>query len=155
MKVEYVNAFYKATVDVLKMMVDIDVDQGQISVTEGLIPSREANVILGVTGDLRGSILFSFPKDMTLEMVYIMSSMRMEEIDNFVSSALGEIANIIGGNALRNLSTANYNCDIVPPQILIGTYQSVSMANEKALRIPLMTKIGEFDITIYLKEGRS
>ena len=153
MKAEYVNAFYKATVDVFRMMIDIEVEQGQISITEGLISSRDANVILGVTGDLRGSILFSFPKDMTLEMVYIMSSMRMEEIDNFVSSALGEVANIIGGNALSNLAAANYTCDIVPPQILIGNYQSVSMANEKALRIPLMTNIGEFDITIYLKEA--
>ncbi len=155
MKAEYVNAFYKATVDVFRMMIDIEVEQGQITVTEGLISSRDANVILGVTGDLRGSILFSFPKDMTLEMVYIMSSMRMEEIDNFVSSALGEVANIIGGNALSNLAAANYTCDIVPPQILIGNYQSVSMANEKALRIPLMTNIGEFDITIYLKESVS
>lgn len=153
MKAEYVNAFYKATVDVFRMMIDIEVKQGQISVTEGLISSRDANVILGVTGDLRGSILFSFPRDMTLEMVYIMSSMRMEEIDNFVSSALGEVANIIGGNALSNLAAANYTCDIVPPQILIGNYKSVSMANEKALRIPLSTAIGEFDITIYLKEA--
>lgn len=154
MKAEYVNSFYKATLDVLKLMLDVDVKQGQLSVVEGLIPSKDANVILGVTGDLRGSILFSFPKDMTLEMVYIMSGMRMEEIDNFVSSALGEVANIIGGNALSNLSASNYTCDIVPPQILIGTYQSVSMANEKAVRIPLITEIGEFDITIYLKEAK-
>lgn len=153
MKAEYVNSFYKATLDVLKLMLDVNVEQGAISVVEGLIPSREANVILGVTGDLRGSILFSFPKDMTLEMVYIMSGMKMDEIDNFVSSALGEVANIIGGNALSNLAAVNYICDIVPPQVLIGTYQSVSMANEKAIRIPLITKIGEFDITIYLKES--
>lgn len=153
MKAEYVNSFYKATLDVLKLMLDVNVEQGTISVVEGLIPSREANVILGVTGDLRGSILFSFPKDMTLEMVYIMSGMKMDEIDNFVSSALGEVANIIGGNALSNLAAVNYICDIVPPQVLIGTYQSVSMANEKAIRIPLITKIGEFDITIYLKES--
>lgn len=153
MKAEYVNSFYKATLDVLKLMLDVNVEQGTISVVEGLIPSREANVILGVTGDLRGSILFSFPKDMTLEMVYIMSGMKMDEIDNFVSSALGEVANIIGGNALSNLSAVNYVCDIVPPQVLIGKYESVSMANEKAIRIPLITKIGEFDITIYLKES--
>lgn len=154
MKAEYVNSFYKATLDVLKLMLDLEVKQGVVSVVEGLIPSKEANVIIGVTGDLKGSILFSFPEDMTLEMVYIMSGMRMDSIDNFVSSALGEVANIIGGNALNNLSKVNYACDIVPPQILIGRYESVSMANEKAIRIPLITKIGEFDITIYLKENR-
>lgn len=153
MKAEYVNSFYKATRDVLKMMLDIDVEQGALNVVEGLIPSKEANVIIGVTGDLKGSILFSFPRDMTLEMVNIMSGMQLNEIDNFVSSALGEVANIIGGNALSNLSANNYTCDIVPPQIFIGKYQSASMANEKALRIPLKTKIGKFDINIFLKES--
>lgn len=154
MKAEYVNSFYKATLDVLKLMLDIEVKQGTLGVVEGLFPSRDASVIIGVTGDLKGSILFSFPKDMALEMVYIMSGMRMDTIDNFVSSALGEVANIIGGNALNNLSQVNYVCDIVPPQILIGRYESASMANEKAIRIPLITEIGEFDITIYLKENR-
>lgn len=153
MRAEYVNSFYKATLDVFKLMLDVEVKQGKLSVVEGLISSREANVILGVTGDLKGNILFSFPQNMTLEMVYIMSGMRMEEIDTFVSSALGEVANIIGGNALSNLAAHNYTCDIVPPQILIGTYKSVSMANEKAMCIPLHTSIGEFDITIYLKEN--
>ncbi|NLB87808.1 MAG: chemotaxis protein CheX [Syntrophomonadaceae bacterium] len=154
MKAEYVNSFYKATLDVLKLMLDIEVKQGTLGVVEGLVPSRDVSVIIGVTGDLKGSILFSFPEDMALEMVYIMSGMRMDSIDNFVSSALGEVANIIGGNALNNLSQVNYICDIVPPQILIGRYESVSMANEKAIRIPLITEIGEFDITIYLKENR-
>ncbi len=154
MKAEYVNSFYKATLDVLKLMLDLEVKQGQLNLVEGLIPSKDANVIIGVTGDLKGNILFSFPQDMALEMVYIMSGMRMGEIDTFVSSALGEVANIIGGNALSNLSASNYHCDIVPPQILIGTYHSVSMANEKAMRIPLITTIGEFDITLYLKENK-
>ena len=34
---------------------------------------------------------------MTLEMVRIMSGLEMKTIDSFVSSALGEVANIIGG----------------------------------------------------------
>jgi len=51
---------------------------------------------------------------MTLEMVKILSGMEMDKIDNFASSALGEMANIIGGNALTLLSQYNYTCDIVP-----------------------------------------
>jgi len=87
-----------------------------------------------------------------LEMVKIMCGMEMQVIDSFVSSALGEIANIIGGNALTILNSNNYICDIVPPQIFVGEYKSFSMANEKALLLPLMTKIGTLDIHIFLKE---
>lgn len=153
MKAEYINSFYKATQDVFRLMLDLDVEKGKLDVVEGLISSRDANVILGVTGDLKGSILFSFTKPMTLDMVKIMSGMEMKDIDNFVSSALGEVANIIGGNAVTNLTTYNYICDIVPPQVIIGEYKSMSMANEKALQISLGTDIGDFDVNIFLREN--
>lgn len=152
MKVEHINSFYAATQDVFKTMLDLDVKKGNLKVIEGMISGKEANVTLGVTGDLKGSILFGFPTDMTLEMVRIMSGMEIKQIDTFVSSALGEVANIIGGNALTNLTCHNLICDIVPPQVSIGEYKSLSMANKKSLLLPLKTAIGEFNINISLAE---
>lgn len=153
MKAEYINSFYKATQDVLKTMLDIEVEKGKLDVVEGMINSKDANVSLGVTGDLKGSILFRFTKAMTLEMVKIMAGIEMDEIDVFVSSALGEVANIIGGNALTNLTAYEYVCDIAPPQVIVGDYKSLSFANEKALLVTMNTDIGEFDIIIYLTEN--
>ena len=153
MKAEYLNSFYKATQDVFRLMLDTDVEKGQLKAIEGMVCSKDANVILGVTGDLKGTILFSFTSDMTLEMVRIMSGMEMHEIDNFVSSALGEVANIIGGNAVTNLTEYNYICDIAPPQIIIGEYKSISMANKLALLLPLKTHMGVFDINVFLAEN--
>lgn len=153
MKAEYVNSFYAATKDVFQLMLDINPEKRNVVVVEGMVSSKEANVILGVTGDLKGTILFSFSKAMALEMIKIMSGMEMDKIDSFASSALGEIANIIGGNALTKLTENNYICDIVPPQIIIGEYESMSMANEKAIQLTLDTPIGIFDISIFLKEN--
>ena len=153
MKAEHVNSFYKATKDVFGLMLDLDIDKGELSIVEEMVNSKDANVMLGVTGDLKGTILFSFTEDMALEMVKIMSGMEMKEIDNFVSSALGEVANIIGGNAMTILTSSDYICDIAPPQVFIGNYKSLSMANKKALMLPLKTNIGEFDINIFLAEN--
>lgn len=152
MKSEYVNSFYQAIKDVFRLLVDIEPQRGDLKVVSSFTSNKDANVELGVKGDLKGTILFSFPQNMTLEMVKIMSGMEMDKIDNFASSALGEIANIIGGNALTLLSAQNYTCDIEPPQIYIGNYKSLFELNEKALQIPLSTPIGEFEITIFLKE---
>ncbi|HOL87082.1 MAG TPA: chemotaxis protein CheX [Defluviitoga tunisiensis] len=154
MKAEYVNSFYKAAKDVLQLMVDIEPQRGDLKLVEDLANNKDANVELGVIGDLKGKILFSFPKNMTLEMVKILSGMEMDKIDNFASSALGEMANIIGGNALTLLAQYNYTCDIVPPQIYIGEYKSYPIDDNKALLLPLSTPIGEFDITILLKENK-
>ncbi|NLJ74348.1 MAG: chemotaxis protein CheX [Firmicutes bacterium] len=152
MKVEYINPFFQATRDVFKMMLDLDTTRGELGVVEELVPVQEANVVIGVTGDLSGSLLYSFPKDMTLTMVKIMSGMEMTQLDSFVTSALGEVANIISGNALTLLSQNDYQCDIVPPQIIVGTGNALSMATEKALVLPLETSIGQFEINISLRE---
>lgn len=154
MKVEYINSFYKATKDVFNLMLNIDPEKESLTVVEDMTSSKDANVLLGITGDLKGSILFSFPEDMTLEMIKIMSGMEINEIDAFASSALGEIANIIGGNSVTDLSENDYKCDIVPPQIFIGKYKSLSMANDNALVLSLKTPIGKFDINVCLKENK-
>ena len=73
MRVEYINPFYKATIDVFRIMLNLDVQRGQVRAVDELVPVSEANVVIGVTGDLKGSLLYSFPKEMALEMVTIMA----------------------------------------------------------------------------------
>lgn len=148
MKAEYINSFYRATLDIFRTMLDLEPQRGQLSIIEEMVAGKEANVIIGITGDLSGSVMFSFTKKMTLDMVEIMSGMQMDKLDSFVTSALGEVTNIISGTAATYLSMHNIICDIVPPQIIIGLNQSLSMATEKALVLPLKTAIGEFDMII-------
>ena len=152
MKAEHINSFYKAVQEIFSLMLDLEVERGELRVVDEMISGKDANVMLGVTGDLKGTIFFGFPKDMTLEMVKIMSGMEMSKIDKFVSSAMGEVVNIIGGNALIDLNKYNYTCDITPPQIIIGACESISMSDDKAISIPIKTPIGEFDINISLAE---
>jgi chemotaxis protein CheX len=154
MKAQYINSFYKAVLDVFKLMLDINPEREELAVVDDMITGNEANVMIGITGDLAGSVLFGFTKDMTLEMVKIMSGMEMKKLDSFVSSALGEVVNIISGNAVTNLSKEGYTCDISPPQVIIGENRSISMATEKALTLPIKTEIGKFEINISVRENQ-
>ena len=54
-------------------MLNLETQRGDLRVIKDMVPSNDASVLIGVTGDLKGSILFSFSTDMTLEMVKIMS----------------------------------------------------------------------------------
>jgi len=155
MKVTYIQPFYQATKDIFRIMMDLDVQRGDLRVIKDLIPSREVNVIVGATGDLSGSILYSFPTNLTLAMVKIMSGMELSKLDSFVLSAVGEVANIISGNAMTYLSANNYTCDITPPQVMRGTTHSLSMATDLALVIPVHSAIGDFEINVALKETKA
>lgn len=148
MKAEFVNPIYQAAREVLKTMMDLEVERGDLKKHDELISGNEANVAIGVTGDLSGSILFSFDKEMAFTMVESMSGMEVNELDKFVTSALGEIANIISGNAATFLQENDYNCDIVPPRVIIGENKSLSMATDKSLVIPLESEMGDFEINL-------
>ena len=154
MKVEFVNPFYKATKDIFKLMLNIDPQRKDLKILEDMIPGREVSVLLGITGHLQGGVMFRFPMPMSLDMIKIMSGMDINIIDNFASSALGEIGNIIGGNALTELSKHNLICNIIPPQVFVGEHRSLSLANQKALLLTLTTSIGEFDLSVFLKMGQ-
>lgn len=151
MNKEIINPLYEATQDVFKLMFDLDTEKNGIEIIEDMVQSNDANVVLGVTGDLKGSIIFGFTKEMAIEMVKIMSGMEIEEIDGFASSALGEVANIIGGNTMTILSSNNRICDIVPPQVFVGDYKTLSLSDEKATVLNMKTKIGDFEIIVFLR----
>lgn len=150
MRVEYINPFFQATNDVFSVMLNLQTKRGNLKAVEELIPVHEANVVIEVTGDMRGSLLFSFPEEMALEMVKIMSGMEMNKLDAFVTSALSEVANIISGNALTYLAQNQLTCDISPPQVIVGACGSMSMTTEKAVVLPLQTNVGTFEISISL-----
>lgn len=153
MKAEYINPFYSAIQDVFHLMFDLNVEKNDLQVTKDMIPTKDLSVLIGVTGDLQGTILFSFPNNMGLQLVEIMSGMKLDKIDTFVSSALGEVANIIGGNALTSLSSKDYICNITPPRIFVGQHETFASEEEQSLVISLGTDIGDFDINIFLAKS--
>lgn len=75
------------------------------------------DVSIGVVGNFVGEIIYRFPSDTSLSMVNIMSGMEISSVDEFVTSAISEIANIISGNVLTELAQNDMKCDILPPAV--------------------------------------
>ena len=84
---------------------------------ESVASDSDLSICIGVTGDLFGEVVYRFPCETSLNIVKIMSGMEFDSIDEFVTSAISEIANIISGNVLTELSKDETNCDILPPVI--------------------------------------
>lgn len=153
MKAEYVNPFYQATINVFKLMLDIDVMRDTSKALQQMLGEQEVGVLIEVTGDLSGYILYRFPDSMILEMVKIMSGMEINQLDSFVTSALAEVSNIISGNAVSSLFNQNYRCDIKPPRIIIEEGKPVCLTGNRILKIPLETSIGKLQIHLDLQEN--
>lgn len=143
---EILFSFTEATRDVFKIMLDLDANSKQHSFTEST--SEQLRIAVGITGDIQGEIQYWFPKETAFEIVKIMSGMEISEIDDFVTSAIGEVANIISGNAMNNLYERNFTCDIMPPEVSICKPGMQCQISDGTM---VETDAGAFKLDIYKK----
>ena len=139
----------KATGDAFKLLLDLDVSTGEPEALETVVASdNRVNIAIDVTGDLKGEILYRFPKETALGMVKIMCGMEFDEVDDFVTSAMGEIANIISGNAMTGFSEQNLVCDIQPPHVMVGA--CAPLEPSPVLSADVHTGIGDVELDVQL-----
>lgn len=141
--------FLEATRNVFQLMLDLsDISD---SPAEAFECDDEVDISIGVTGDLVGEVVYRFPRETSLNMVKIMSGMEIESIDDFVTSAISEIANIISGNVLTMLAGENMKCDILPPAL-----QKSDDSKEYAIRTGccISTSAGDVCLDVRLNHAK-
>jgi len=109
--------------------------------------SGHLRIAVEITGDVKGRIEYLFPNDTAIEIVKFMSGMEITGLDDFVTSAMGEVANIISGNAMNNLYERNFVCDIMPPEVSINK-QPAQCQSDGVL---FETEIGTFCLDLFKK----
>lgn len=144
--------FFDATREVFQLMLDISNVTDKPLCVDGVCSSGNVDISISITGDLEGRVVYHFPKTTSLEMVKIMSGgMEFDEVDDFVTSAMGEIANIISGNVMSALSTQDIACDIQPPEFVApGALAEKSENYEIVSGMQICTEIGDINLDIML-----
>lgn len=141
--------FFEATRNVFKMMLNFT--EVSESSEEDFQSDNDLNISIGVIGDLAGEIIYKFPKETSIGIVNIMTGMEIDSIDEFVTSAISEIANIISGNILSMLSKENFICDILPPKLKVNNESSNCNIEDD---IYINTPVGQTCIEIRLNKSK-
>ncbi|MDK2866952.1 MAG: chemotaxis protein CheX [Clostridiales bacterium] len=151
MKVEYVNAFIKASTEVLNNFVAEKFSVGRPFIRQNPFPTSEIVIILGITGEFKGQAVFSMGLDVAKAIASgMMMGMPVNEIDEMAKSALSELGNMIMGNSATLLFNQGIKIDITPPSLVKGTSIEISSAGMETMCVPLVSNMGnvEFDIAI-------
>ncbi|MFT9055858.1 MAG: chemotaxis protein CheX [Ethanoligenens sp.] len=141
------DSLFEATRDVFKAMLGLDISK-LAEQRNGC--GKAVQVTIGIIGELKGSIIYSFPEQTSLAIVNALSGMETEGIDDFVTSALAEISNIISGNMTTYLSGQNISCDILPPKIEIG---DTLPSADKPTTLQINTSVGLLSEYITLQKA--
>lgn len=116
--------------------------------------TEDLTAVIGVSGNLQGNVLYGFSNGSAYEVVSVMMGENVTELDEIALSALGEIANMITGNASTILSSQGYTCDISPPVIVEPAGSRFTTTGGQAILVRFSSDLGELNIRIALHEAR-
>ena len=134
-----------ATTDVFSTMLMIDLVVGDP--VDGLGGDVESNItaMLGLGGDIRGMLAVHCPAAVAMAITGGFLGMDVDELNEDVKDAIGEIANMIAGNL--KVAFAGYELKIelaIPTSIIGQSYRVGGMLGARRVAVPFAMENGHF-----------
>lgn len=119
---EFVLPFFEATHSTFELMLGRKVSRKDTYIKKSYTMFGDVSGIIGVSGKMCGTTAVSLPGDLAISCI---GSMMGEEItgglnDLIIQDGVGEIINMIAGQAKTTLSSTEYRFDITLPTIISG-----------------------------------
>jgi len=138
----YVKSFVDSTLSSLTESMDIQVSAGEPVENAHPDPLDGVVVVIGVTGDMEGRIIYSMTEETALKICEAMNYEPFESMNDLARSTISELANIIGGRAVSDLNDNGMKIMMSPPVMLTGKVIIVSDKLAGAILIPVESNFG-------------
>lgn len=153
MDVSLVNPFIEATLHVLSSMAFTKASAGKPYLKKDTIAKGDVTGIVGLIGEARGTISVSFTEECILAIVSNMFGEEMKEINEEVKDAVGEILNIVSGQARQKLETKGKLLKGAIPTVISGKNHTIThITKQPIVAVPFETDNGGFTIEICIEE---
>ncbi len=153
MRQEFINPFLSPAKDVWRKEFNLELSVKSAVAVTYQYATEDVTAIIGVSGKLEGNVLYGFHGDAAKNIVERMIGVGANPTDQMGLSALGEIANMITGNAATLLAANGYPCDIAPPVIIEPRGSTITSSVPKQILVTLTSELGDLNIRIGLNEN--
>lgn len=144
---EMAKPFVQATKHVLSTMAMVDPVPGKPYVKKNNTAAGDVSAIVGLTGDKHGSISISFSKKCAVAIVKNMLGDDIQDIVQDAKDAVGEITNMISGQARAGLAQLGLTMQASTPTVVFGDNHTIShVSSGPVVAIPFTTPQGDFTL---------
>ncbi|MCW7755388.1 chemotaxis protein CheX [Desulfobotulus sp. H1] len=120
MKAEHVNPFITATISVISTMAFVKPAPGKPFLKKDNKATGDVSAIVGMTGPSHATFSISFQKKAILAIVSGMFGEPIENLNDEVAEAAGELANMISGQARKELESVGLVYEGAIPSVASG-----------------------------------
>lgn len=151
MKAEYINPFILSTIAVFDTMIECPLTRGKPYMKKGSQPEHEITGIIGYTGHAEGCVVISLSFQLALRAASVMLDREITTIDQDVVDSIGELANIIAGQAKMHLEELELRVTL--PTVMTGKSHNIGYPKGVTpMCIPFESEWGNITVDFALME---
>ncbi|MCP3953201.1 MAG: chemotaxis protein CheX [Desulfobacterales bacterium] len=147
----YIKPFVDAVENLFNTMLDLPFALEKPYIKKEPVPEYEIAGIIGMSGGVSGCVVINMRKSLALQLVSELLDEEMTELDDDCIDAIGEIANMIAGNAKTDFP--DENCSISVPSVVIGNHKTSYPHDIEVISIPCKAGNGKLVIDVAIKKN--
>lgn len=152
MDVKFLNPFLEAALMVLKSELDVDAERGELALERSAATADDVSVLISVVGEVSGMVLYSLSTQTAIAIVSKILDQPFDSFDELAQSGIGELGNVITGQAGQRVAKLGFDVNISPPTLIFGKGTLISTLDFDRLVVPLGTELGTINIHLALRE---
>jgi chemotaxis protein CheX len=153
MDAQLINPFIKATLNVLETMAFTKPKPQKPFLKRDFIAKGDVSSVIGLSGESKGTISITFTEPCILSIVSNMFGENMPKLDDEVMDAVGEIANMISGQARQELEVKGKVLYAAVPTMIKGKDHTIShKTTAPIVAVPFGTDYGDFTIEVCFED---
>jgi chemotaxis protein CheX len=154
LNLDYINLFIEAVISTFTTMI------GETPVREKVMLKGDGDEIFGVSGivglagEVSGSVVLTFNEDTAMSVVGKFSGATYTSLTSDVIDGVGELTNIIAGDAKNRLRSKGYKFNIGLPKVVSGrNYITMRTKDVPCIVIKFSLPLGGLSLEVCLKKG--
>jgi len=150
----YIMPFVDSIQNVFETMLRLPVQISEPQLKQSGDPSYDVSGIIGMSGDVEGAVVLSFPTQTAERVVSLFTGMEMDHQHEDFADAIGELLNMISGGAKAQF--VGKNVSISCPSVVIGSNHVVfGRKDVVSISIPCSSDCGDFAVEVSIRKDKA
>lgn len=143
MEVKFINPFVAAVQSVFRTMLALEVAMGKPALKDSKTISSDVSGIMGLVGDRKGTVTVGLSNKGAIFILQTLLGDTAESVTSEVIDAVGELTNIISGQARKEFEKAGLNLKASIPTVVVGHSVEINFITQvPTVSLPFSFSIG-------------
>ncbi|MEM8738153.1 MAG: chemotaxis protein CheX [Planctomycetota bacterium] len=149
---QFILPFIDSVTNVFETMLQLEVQVGTPSIKPPDSAAHDVSGIIGMSGDVEGTIVLGFPTATAERAVAVFTGMDMDAKHEDFPDAIGELVNMVSGGAKAKFT--NRKVSITCPSVIVGQHHTVSGRKDiVTIHIPVDCDLGGFSVDVSIRDA--